>query len=185
MPNAQEMFGETSPKDLAAKNEAFETALKGAVASPNLDPMFKQKVDAGLPQAFTKKSLSADGVAALNDALATSTADIAKDISLTSPLNSSFAAFDLEAPAKYLVPVPTPLRNKLPRTKGVGLLTASSASPDSQTPSQAQRTSTRVSQKPRRITLRSMVLLTHFTSTVAQRSATPLTIKSLLILHSV
>ena len=120
MPNAQEMFGETSPKDLAAKNEAFETALKGAVASPNLDPMFKQKVDAGLPQAFAKKSLSADGVAALNDALATSTADIAKDISLTSPLNSSFAAFDLEAPAKYLVPVPTPLRNKLPRTKGVG-----------------------------------------------------------------
>jgi len=120
MPNAQEMFGETSPKDLAAKNEAFETALKSAVASPNLDPMFKQKVDAGLPQAFANKSLSADGVAALNNALAESTADIAKDISLTSPLNSSFAAFDLEAPAKYLVPVPTPLRNKLPRTKGVG-----------------------------------------------------------------
>jgi len=120
MPNAQEMFGATAPKDLAAKNEAFETALKSAVAEPNLDPMFKQKVDAGLPQAFAKKSLSADGVAALNNALATSTADIAKDISLTSPLNSSFAAFDLEAPAKYLVPVPTPLRNKLPRTKGVG-----------------------------------------------------------------
>jgi len=120
MPNAQEMFGETSPKDLAAKNEAFETALKSAVAAPNLDPMFKQKVDAGLPQAFANKSLSADGVAALNNALAESTADIAKDISLTSPLNSSFAAFDLEAPAKYLVPVPTPLRNKLPRTKGVG-----------------------------------------------------------------
>jgi hypothetical protein len=100
-----------------SKNEVFELALKGAVANPNPDPMFKQKVEAGLPQAFANKSLSAME-ACLNNALAESTADIAKDISLTSPLNSSFAAFDLEAPAKYLVPVPTPLRNKLPRTEG-------------------------------------------------------------------
>ena len=134
MATAQEMFGDSSPKDLAVKSEAFDTALKGAISTPNTDPLFKQKVDAGLPQSFTKaagaqeqiasllanKSLSADAVASLNNALAQTTADIAKDISLTSPLNSSFAAFDLEAPAKYLVPVPTPLRNKLPRTKGVG-----------------------------------------------------------------
>jgi len=134
MASAQEMFGDAAPKDLAAKSEAFDSALKGAIATPNTDPLFKQKVDAGLPQNFNKavntqeqiaallanKSLSADAVASLNNALAQTTADIAKDISLTSPLSSSFAAFDLEAPAKYLVPVPTPLRNKLPRTKGVG-----------------------------------------------------------------
>jgi hypothetical protein len=134
MATAKEMFGESSPKDLAAKSEAFDAALKSATSNPNTDPMFKQKVDAGLPQTFSKnadateqiaallsnKSLSADAVASLNNALAAQTADINKDISLTSPLSSSFAAFDLEAPAKYLVPVPTPIRNKLPRTKGVG-----------------------------------------------------------------
>jgi len=134
MATAQEMFGDSSPKDLAVKSEAFDTALKSATSNPNTDPMFKQKVDAGLPQAFSKatgaseqiaallsnKSLSADAVASLNNALAAQTADIGKDISLTTPLSSSFAAYDLEAPAKYLVPVPTPLRNKLPRSKGVG-----------------------------------------------------------------
>ena len=161
MPNAQDMFGAVAPKDLAAKNEAFETALKSAVSEPNLDPMFKQKVDAGLPQAFAKKSLSADGVAALNDALATSTADIAKDISLTSPLNSSFAAFDLEAPAKYLVPVPTPLRNKLPRTKGVG--TAHRIKRITGFTNAITGTSNlRVSQKQHKTTSLLMVLQTHF-----------------------
>jgi hypothetical protein len=35
-------------------------------------------------------------------------------------LSSSFAAFDLEAPAKLLTPRPTPLRNRIPRKKGVG-----------------------------------------------------------------
>jgi hypothetical protein len=46
--------------------------------------------------------------------------DIQKDITLTSPLSTSFAAFDLEAPSKMLTPRPTPLRNRIPRKKGVG-----------------------------------------------------------------
>jgi hypothetical protein len=46
--------------------------------------------------------------------------DIQKEITLTSPLSTSFAAFDLEAPAKLLTPRPTPLRNRIPRKKGVG-----------------------------------------------------------------
>jgi hypothetical protein len=36
------------------------------------------------------------------------------------PLSTSFAAFDLEAPSKLLTPRPTPLRNRIPRKKGVG-----------------------------------------------------------------
>ena len=46
--------------------------------------------------------------------------DIEKDLTLTSPLSTSFAAFDLEAPAKLPTPRPTPLRNKIVRKKGVG-----------------------------------------------------------------
>ena len=87
MPTASEMFGdELSPKKLAKKSERFDAAMKSSVANPITDPHFRAKVDAGLPQTFTK-SLTADGVAALDNALAAQTADIAKDISLTSPLS--------------------------------------------------------------------------------------------------
>jgi hypothetical protein len=69
------------------------------------------------------KSLAPDAVAGLQNALAAqrmAMQDIQKDITLTSPLSTSFAAFDLEAPAKLLTPRPTPLRNRIPRKKGVG-----------------------------------------------------------------
>jgi hypothetical protein len=69
------------------------------------------------------KSLSPDALGALNSALASqrlASDSINKDISLTTPLSTSFAAFDLEAPAKLLTPRPTPLRNKIARKKGVG-----------------------------------------------------------------
>ena len=69
------------------------------------------------------KSLTPDALAGLNNAISAqrlAMQDIQKDISLTSPLSTSFAAFDLEAPAKLLTPRPTPLRNRIPRKKGVG-----------------------------------------------------------------
>lgn len=47
-------------------------------------------------------------------------AQITKDISLTTPLASGFVAYDLMEPSKKLFPVVTPLRNKIPRTRGIG-----------------------------------------------------------------
>ncbi|HEV8063405.1 MAG TPA: hypothetical protein VGP46_01180, partial [Acidimicrobiales bacterium] len=48
-------------------------------------------------------------------------ADIAKDWLSNSPLSSGLVAYDLQAPAKYLVPRDTPLVNRTPRTtQGVG-----------------------------------------------------------------
>lgn len=44
-----------------------------------------------------------------------------KDISLTSPVSSGLVPFDLEAPAKLQYPTGSPLRNKIPRTKGMGV----------------------------------------------------------------
>ena len=64
------------------------------------------------------------------------------------------------------------------------LLTASRESQDSLTRSQVHQTSTQVSQKLHRTTLQLMVLLTLYTSTVAQRFPILLTIKSSLIAHS-
>jgi hypothetical protein len=70
------------------------------------------------------KGLSADALASVTSALAelkSQQPDLVKDISPTSPLSTGLVAFDLEAPAKLLTPRPTPLRNRLPRRRGLGL----------------------------------------------------------------
>jgi hypothetical protein len=61
-----------------------------------------------------------DVVASLRSQLDAATPDIVKDLTLTNPLATGYVAYDLEAPAKLLTPRPTPLRNMLPRTKGIG-----------------------------------------------------------------
>lgn len=67
------------------------------------------------------KNLSAEDAAAVGAELAALDAikgDMAKDITIASPGN--LHPYDLEAPAKILVPRFTPLRNEIPRTKGQG-----------------------------------------------------------------
>lgn len=69
------------------------------------------------------KSLGAEGLQSLNEALASAKAqvpDLVKDISLTSPVASGLVAYDLEPAAKMLTPRPTPLRNRIPRARGIG-----------------------------------------------------------------
>jgi len=139
MPNAKDLFGDSSPKKAAAKFDEYLGELNKSVANATFDPSVKARAESGMPVQFgsenpvgalealaANKSLTPDAVAGLNSALAaqrSASADIVKDISLNTPFalaNGGFAAFDLEAPAKLLVPKPTPLRNKLPRTKGIG-----------------------------------------------------------------
>nr|WP_202446859.1 hypothetical protein [Streptomyces sp. SID5468] len=69
------------------------------------------------------KNLSPDALASVQetlDALKAQTPDLVKDLNLTSPLPTGLVAFDLEAPAKLLAPRPTPLRNRIPRGRGIG-----------------------------------------------------------------
>jgi len=74
---------------------------------------------AGLPE--ITKALSADGLASLTAVLSSmQIPDLQKDLSLTSPLSTGYVAFDLDAPAKMLTPKPTPLRNRIPRRRGLG-----------------------------------------------------------------
>lgn len=63
------------------------------------------------------KSLDSSTLESLQGQLAT----LNKDISITSPLSTGLVPYDLEAPAKLLFPVLTPLRNRTPRVKGQGL----------------------------------------------------------------
>jgi hypothetical protein len=125
MPKAADLFGDVKPREAAELQEQYLGELNKSFANASHTPGLSPQADpvAQLESLVANKSLSPDAVGALNNALATQraiSADIAKEITLTNPLSTSFAAFDLEAPAKLLTPRPTPLRNKIVRKKGIG-----------------------------------------------------------------
>ncbi|MFJ8606366.1 hypothetical protein ACIRH0_04130 [Streptomyces sp. NPDC093675] len=75
-------------------------------------------------QGDVAKAISPDALASITSALEALKADqpdLMKDLTTSSPIGTGLVAYDLEAPAKMLTPRPTPLRNRLPRRKGVGL----------------------------------------------------------------
>jgi hypothetical protein len=124
-PKASDLFGDIeSPKKAAKRMDEFQDSLNKSFSLPNTNGMTPaQDPTAALEALAAQKSLSPDALAGLNNAIASqrlALQDVQKDITLTSPLSTSFAAFDLEAPAKLLTPRPTPLRNRIPRKKGVG-----------------------------------------------------------------
>jgi len=125
-PKATDLFSDVeSPKKAAKRMDEYATELGKALSNASTVPGQAPVADpvATLEALAANKSLAPDALAGLNNAIAsqrTAMQDIQKDISLTSPLSTSFAAFDLEAPAKLLTPRPTPLRNRIPRKKGVG-----------------------------------------------------------------
>ena len=135
---AADLFSDAgNAKEAALRNEEFNSELNKSISNSVTDPSAIMAIKSGgatfaqaagdpvavLEAAVANKSLTPDALGALNNALASqrmAMQDIQKEISLTSPLSTSFAAFDLEAPAKMLTPRPTPLRNKIARKKGVG-----------------------------------------------------------------
>lgn len=123
-PKASDLFGDAlSAKASAERMEQFQGELNKSFSNPSQSMTPAADPTSQIEALVANKSLSVDAVGALNSALAaqrTAQADIIKDITLTNPLSSSFAAFDLEAPAKLLTPRPTPIRNKIARKKGVG-----------------------------------------------------------------
>lgn len=124
-PKASDLFGDVeSPKKAAKRMDEFQDSLNKSFSLPNTNGLTPaQDPTSALEALAATKSLSPDALAGLNNAIASqrvASQEIQKDISLTSPLSTSFAAFDLEAPAKLLTPRPTPLRNRIPRKKGVG-----------------------------------------------------------------
>ena len=125
-PKATDLFSDVeSPKKAAKRMDEYQAELGKALSSGSSVPGQAPVADpvSALEAMAATKSLTPDALAGLNNAISAqrlAMQDIQKDISLTSPLSTSFAAFDLEAPAKLLTPRPTPLRNRIPRKKGVG-----------------------------------------------------------------
>ena len=137
-PKAADLFSDAdSAKSAAVRQEEYNAAFNESVGNAVTDPSAIMAVKSGMatfaqasgnPVALLEtlsmnKSLSPEASASLGNALASqrlAMQDIQKEITLTTPLSTSFAAFDLEAPSKMLTPRPTPLRNRIPRKKGVG-----------------------------------------------------------------
>ena len=125
-PKATDLFGDVdSAKKAAKRMDEYQGELAKALSAGTNVPGQAPAADpvSALEAMAANKSLTPDALAGLNNAISAqrlAMQDIQKDISLTSPLSTSFAAFDLEAPAKLLTPRPTPLRNRIPRKKGVG-----------------------------------------------------------------
>jgi hypothetical protein len=133
---AKDLYNESNPAVAAARHEEYLGELNKSINGASADPSVLSQMESGngvkfgtgnpvaqLESLAANKSLAPEALASLTQALATqrgAMGDINKEITLTTPLSTSFAAFDLEAPAKLLTPRPTPLRNRIPRKKGVG-----------------------------------------------------------------
>lgn len=109
-----ELFGTNDPKELALRADAFNDALaKSLEASAIAQTRPDVNKSFGLDPVSIQQQIAAQR-------------EILKDITVGngtttgSPIGTGLVPFDLEAPAKYLAPRPTPLRNKLPREKGQG-----------------------------------------------------------------
>ena len=139
-PVPAEVFGTSDAKELALRSEAFEAALTksfDAAVSGDFEPSIEipgvpkgqgaslRALEKAAAQAAATKSVSPEVFNSLQQQIA-SQREIMKDItagngvSTGSPIPTGLVPFDLESPAKYLAPRPTPLRNKLPREKGQG-----------------------------------------------------------------
>ena len=121
----QDLFNESNPKVAAERHDEYLGELSKSLSAPRpfVNGELGQDPTKQLESLALSKSLTPDALASLQTALTAqrgAVGDINKEITLTNPLSTSFAAFDLEAPAKMLTPRPTPLRNKIPRKKGVG-----------------------------------------------------------------
>lgn len=136
VPQPSEMFSDaTNGADVARRFESYKGALetehaKAAQGGRQFVPEVGI-VKTGQGEAIAErvanitKGLSPDQLSAIQgdlDALGGVVADLGKDWSLpgVSPNNATLTPYDLEAPAKLLVPRLTPLRNETPREKGQG-----------------------------------------------------------------
>lgn len=127
-PKPRDMFGTDDPVQIASRFDDYKETLSKALGAPvelgPEGPLGQQRqsgmdmLTKGLASPDVAKALSPEMVESVRNQLAQ--VDIAKDLSLTSPISSGLVAFDLEAPSKKLFPHQTVLRNRIPRKKGMG-----------------------------------------------------------------
>jgi hypothetical protein len=99
---------------------ALRKSVKNSIASPDtvrksINPAFSSQF--GL---FMTEGNNPGYSSLVNEISGVLSAELGKNISLSSPLASGFVPFDLVAPSRLIYPVYSPLRNKVPRVAGQG-----------------------------------------------------------------
>jgi len=140
LPAKDQLFGKgRTPAEISKEWDGFTDAVNKSVAagdarqftpapdiaaiSPALGAGIYEQQNSGV--ALMEKALASPDVVKFMGADAMENLrtqlDAQKDITTSSPVSTGLVPFDLQAPAKFLVPTDTPLRNRIPRTKGIGL----------------------------------------------------------------
>lgn len=127
----EDMFSTADPAQQVARLEQYKGALNKSYDDHDAgrvrwNPEIKTIVNAGEAESRValldkiEKAVDVASVEGLGAQIAELRGSINKDWTPTSPVASGLVPYDLEAPAKVLVPRETPLRNSLPRAKGQG-----------------------------------------------------------------
>lgn len=134
VPKPSDMFADArTGAEVAERFEAYKASLHqvqtkygrgGYVLTPENGLVKTGHVEAAAIETLTK-ALTADQMSSLStelDLVRGLTADMAKDWSIPAAANNvNMVPYDLQAPARMLVPRNTPLRNRIPREQGQGL----------------------------------------------------------------
>ena len=120
-PRPSELFSDaTTPVQICQRFERYKGALNKALSRTVPAPHSPEsQLLKAVEAAELNKSVSAEAVASVRQSLAQ--ADLGKDLTVAGPGSTGgLVAFDLQAPAIELAPRMTPIRNKIPRVRGVG-----------------------------------------------------------------
>jgi hypothetical protein len=137
-PTPNNSVGTPDPKRMVKRLEDYQSALNASIAEGlagdvlmlpsqgaserpiyRSKAMYKKEMENEVTYGGLKKQ-HADLVSEHLQHLQKSGGSLKKEFTLTSPLPDGLVAFDLEAPAHWLVPRPTPLRNTVSRVRGQG-----------------------------------------------------------------
>jgi hypothetical protein len=133
LPPARDLFSNADgPLAIAQRFEDYKSELNKSLDNPvpagmtdderlvrkAVDDMRARKGDGE----FLSKAVTSELISSVSRELANSRGFLGKDIDLSGPGSTGgLHAYSLEAPAKVLVPRKTPLRNRIPRTRMVGV----------------------------------------------------------------
>lgn len=121
-PRATDLFSDvTSPGDVTDRFETYKTKLNKSLSRrmphPSAGPV--GELEKMVNSAELTKSVGPQVINSLRQSIAQ--IELQKDLNVAGPGSTGgLVAYDLQAPALELAPKMTPLRNKMPRKKGIG-----------------------------------------------------------------
>ncbi len=136
IPTPDRPHGRVKPGKAAQRNDQLIKAMTAATVDAVRGEVLQKPSELGVPLIKSRKKHAREMQAEMEGAFSKmadpasaqlteylegpSATTLAKEWSLSNPIQSGILAFDLEAPAKLLAPYLSPMRNQLPRVPGTG-----------------------------------------------------------------